>query len=57
MNTRWWKGEEQKMHMLAVSLPLGKISQPEEIAELICMILTASSMTGQIIIADNGQSF
>lgn len=57
VDTRWWKGEEEKMRMLAGNLPLEKISQPEEIAQLICSILTSTSMTGQIIIADNGQSF
>lgn len=56
VDTRWWEGEEEKMHKLAGHLPLGKISKPEEIAQLIYTLLTARSMTGQIVIADNGQS-
>lgn len=54
ISTRWWAGEEQKMVRLSGNLPLQRISTPEDIAELICCILTQESMTGQIISPNNG---
>lgn len=54
ISTRWWSGEEDKMYRLSGSLPLQRISTPEDIAELICNILTQPSMTGQIISPNNG---
>ncbi|AHG65403.1 SDR family NAD(P)-dependent oxidoreductase [Advenella mimigardefordensis] len=54
--TRWWKDNEEKMHALSGHLPLQRISTPEDIAALVLMLLTAESVTGQILRADNGQT-
>jgi len=54
--TRWWKGNEEKMHALSGHLPLQRISTPEDIAALVLMLLTAESVTGQILRAENGQT-
>lgn len=54
VSTRWWAGEEEKMIRLSGHLPLQRISTPEDIADLICAILTQDSMTGQIISPNNG---
>lgn len=54
--TRWWQGNEEKMHALSGDLPLQRISTPEDIAALALTLLTAPSMTGQVIRAENGQT-
>ena len=54
--TRWWKGNEEKMHKMSGHLPLQRISTPEDIAVLVLMLLTAESVTGQILRAENGQT-
>ncbi|ADU26773.1 SDR family NAD(P)-dependent oxidoreductase [Ethanoligenens harbinense] len=54
VSTRWWKGEEEKMIRLSGHLPLQRISTPEDIAELICAILSQKSITGQVISPNNG---
>ncbi len=54
--TRWWQGNEEKMHALSGHLPLQRISTPEDIAALVLMLLTAESVTGQILRAENGQT-
>ncbi|MDJ0708518.1 MAG: SDR family oxidoreductase [Leptolyngbyaceae cyanobacterium MO_188.B28] len=56
VDTRWWKGNEEKMQAFAKANLLGRISTPEDIAETVLMPLASQSMTGQIILADNGQS-
>jgi 3-oxoacyl-[acyl-carrier protein] reductase len=42
------------MKRLSGHLPLQRISQPEDIADLIGAIVTQESMTGQIISPNNG---
>lgn len=54
ISTRWWAGNEEKMYRLSGKLPLQRISTPEDIADLICCILTQESMTGQILSPNNG---
>lgn len=56
VNTRWWKGNEEKMKTLAGNILLKRISTPEDIAETICYTLLQKSLTGQIITVDNGQT-
>ncbi|WP_334075259.1 MULTISPECIES: SDR family oxidoreductase [Paenibacillus] len=56
VTTRWWEGQEARMHSLITQLPLGRISPPEEIADMICALLEQPSITGQIITVDNGQT-
>lgn len=56
VETRWWSGNETKMRQLSGNLPLQRISTPEDIAESICLLLTARSITGQIVKAENGQT-
>jgi 3-oxoacyl-[acyl-carrier protein] reductase len=54
--TRWWRGHEEKMRAVSGQLPLQRISTPEDIAVLVLMLLTAQSVTGQIVRAENGQT-
>lgn len=56
VETGWWSGNETKMRQLSGNLPLQRISTPEDIAESICLLLTARSITGQIVKAENGQT-
>lgn len=54
--TRWWHGNEEKMRALSGHLPLQRISTPEDIADIVLMLLKAESVTGQILRAENGQT-
>jgi 3-oxoacyl-[acyl-carrier protein] reductase len=56
VDTRWWAGNEDKMNLLAGKLPLGRISDPDDIADTAFMVLSAKSMTGQVIRLENGQT-
>ncbi|WP_430154613.1 SDR family NAD(P)-dependent oxidoreductase [Paenibacillus thiaminolyticus] len=56
IDTRWWKGNEEKMKALAGNILLKRISTPEDIAETVCYTLVQKSLTGQIITVDNGQT-
>jgi 3-oxoacyl-[acyl-carrier protein] reductase len=54
--TRWWAGRDDKMKALAGAIPLKRVSTAEDVAQVIVMLLSAVSMTGQIVKAENGQS-
>lgn len=56
VETRWWHGHEEKMRALAGHVPLQRVSTPADIAELAISVLTADSLTGQVIKAENGQT-
>lgn len=56
VQTRWWAGHEAKMRQLSGHLPLQRISTPQDIADCIWALLTAPSITGQLIRAENGQT-
>ncbi|MCO7125429.1 SDR family oxidoreductase [Sporolactobacillus shoreicorticis] len=56
VDTRWWKGNEEKMKAMAGRILLKRISTPEDIAEAICCALVQKSLTGQVITVDNGQT-
>ena len=56
VETRWWSGNEEKMRMLAGSVALNRVSTSSDIAESALMLLTAESITGQILKAENGQT-
>jgi 3-oxoacyl-[acyl-carrier protein] reductase len=56
VGTRWWRGNEDKMRTLAGSVALNRVSEPDDIAGTVLMLLEAASMTGQVIRADNGQT-
>lgn len=56
VDTRWWKGNEEKMKALAENILLKRISTPQDIAETVCYTLVQKSLTGQIITVDNGQT-
>ena len=56
VETRWWDGYEGKMRQMAGNLPLQRISSPQDIADSIWWLLTAPSMTGQVVKAENGQT-
>ncbi|GGH48220.1 3-ketoacyl-ACP reductase [Paenibacillus silvae] len=54
--TRWWAGNEERMHQLGGQLLLKRIASPEDIAHMICAALEQPSMTGQLITVDGGQT-
>ncbi|WP_342565768.1 SDR family NAD(P)-dependent oxidoreductase [Paenibacillus sp. FSL R7-0345] len=56
VDTRWWSGNEERMHQLAGNLPLQRISAPEDIAAAVLFQLTQDSITGQVFVVDNGQT-
>jgi 3-oxoacyl-[acyl-carrier protein] reductase len=56
VGTRWWSGNEDKMRTLAGSVALDRVSNPDDIAATVLMLLEAASVTGQILKADNGQT-
>lgn len=56
VETRWWHGLEDKMRRLSGALPLQRISTPGDIAETAYLLLSAESVTGQILRAENGQT-
>lgn len=56
VETRWWHGLEDKMRRLSGVLPLQRISTPGDIAETAYLLLSAESVTGQILRAENGQT-
>jgi 3-oxoacyl-[acyl-carrier protein] reductase len=47
---------EEQMARLAPKLLLQRISEPEDIASLVCAVLEQEAMTGQIITVDSGQT-
>ncbi|WP_081957362.1 SDR family oxidoreductase [Paenibacillus sp. FSL R7-0273] len=56
VGTRWWSGNEERMHQLAGNLPLRRISTPEDIAGAVIFQITQDSLTGQVLVIDNGQT-
>jgi 3-oxoacyl-[acyl-carrier protein] reductase len=56
VDTRWWAGNEERMQSLAGHVALNRISTPLDVAKIVLLLLTAESMTGQIIRAENGQT-
>ncbi|MCO4849373.1 SDR family NAD(P)-dependent oxidoreductase [Bacillus vallismortis] len=54
--TRWWAGREEKMNSMIGTLPLQRIAEPEDVAQLICSLVEQESLTGQIITVDSGQT-
>jgi 3-oxoacyl-[acyl-carrier protein] reductase len=56
VGTRWWKDNEEKMQRLAGSVALHRVSTPVDIAESALMLLTAESISGQILKGENGQT-
>lgn len=56
VETKWWRGYEEKLRTLTGNVALNRISTPEDMATLIVAILKSPSMTGQIILAENGQT-
>jgi 3-oxoacyl-[acyl-carrier protein] reductase len=56
VDTLWWAGNSEKMHQLAGHVALERVASPEDIADVIIDLLLAKSMTGQVLLADNGQT-
>lgn len=55
VNTRWWAHNQELMAQLTTSVPLQRLATPEDIAEMICALLTQEAITGQIVTVDSGQ--
>jgi len=56
VDTRWWDGNHDKMHMLAGQVALGRVATPDDIADMVLALLTARTMTGQVVRTDCGQT-
>lgn len=56
VQTGWWKGREEKMPSFAGKLPLNRVSTPEDVADIALLLIESKSMTGQIVVGDNGQT-
>lgn len=56
VETRWWAGQEERMHNLSGALLLQRLATTDDVAQLICAILEQEALTGQIITIDSGQT-
>lgn len=55
VQTRWVEGKEDHIARLAASTPLGRVAEPEDIAEVaFALIAHAGFITGQTIVVDGG---
>jgi len=55
VQTRWVEGKEDHIARLAASTPLGRVAEPEDIAEVaFALIAHAGFVTGQTIVVDGG---
>lgn len=55
VQTRWVEGKEEHISRLAAGTPLGRIAEPNDIAEVVySLIAHAGFMTGQTVVVDGG---
>ena len=54
--TRWWAGNEERMHGLAGQLPLKRISTLEDITDTFLFQLIQSFITEKVFVMDNDQT-
>ncbi|HAL00067.1 MAG TPA: 3-ketoacyl-ACP reductase [Exiguobacterium sp.] len=54
--TRWWDGNEERMHGLAGQLPLKRISTLEDITDTFLFQLIQSFITEKVFVMDNDQT-
>ncbi|GAB6154216.1 SDR family oxidoreductase [Desulfosporosinus burensis] len=55
VQTRWVEGKEEHISRLAAGTPLGRIADPEDIAEVVySLVAHAGFMTGQTVVVDGG---
>ena len=55
VETRWVAGREEHVRRLSQDALLRRNVGPEEIAEMVCTLLSQDSMTGQIVVMDGGR--
>jgi ketoreductase RED2 len=54
IRTPWTEGWDALAAEMSARAPLGRIGEPEEIAEIVVGLLRSTYVTGQAIIADGG---
>ncbi|AFQ43740.1 SDR family NAD(P)-dependent oxidoreductase [Desulfosporosinus meridiei] len=55
VQTRWVEGKDEHITRLAAGTPLGRVAEPEDIAEVVyALIAQAGFVTGQTIVVDGG---
>jgi 3-oxoacyl-[acyl-carrier protein] reductase len=55
--TRWVEGREDHVQRLGQSTPLGRVAEPEDVAEVIFSVVTSMGfVTGQTIVVDGGRT-
>ena len=59
IDTPWWDGmpKEQKETLFeayAAKTPVGRVGQPDDVAEAIAFLIANSFMTGHMLICDGG---
>ncbi len=55
VQTRWVEGKEDHINRLAAGTPLGRIAEPDDIAEVVYSLISqAKFVTGQTIVVDGG---
>ena len=57
VETRWVEGKKEHVEKGLIGTPLGRVCQPEDVAEVIVSLINSASMlTGQIIVIDGGKT-
>jgi 3-oxoacyl-[acyl-carrier protein] reductase len=56
VKTRWVAGREEHVDRLSKNAPLQRTATPEDVAAMICALLTQDAMTGQTVVVDGGSS-
>jgi 3-oxoacyl-[acyl-carrier protein] reductase len=53
--TRWVAGREDHVERLGKQTPLGRVCNPEDVADVVLpLLLSSKMMTGQTVVVDGG---
>lgn len=54
--TRWWAGKEEHVERLSSNTLLQRTTTPEDVARIVCDLLSQEAITGQVLTVDGGQT-
>lgn len=54
VNTRWVAGREDHIKWLSENTPLGRVAEPDDVAEMVMGLIHAKFVTGEIVRVDGG---